>query len=127
MKKNGELERKDIEIDPDIEVSDDGLSVLASIETWFDVDRKFGTRTAGDDGAWVNMYAEFDPFANTLEITCIVSREDSSQDFRYTPTPEESRLVKDMISEKIQGTYSQLLRRICLNQHFLVCFFLLKG
>ena len=29
-------------------------------------------------------------------------------------------------SEKIQGTYSQLLRRICINQHYLVCFFLLK-
>lgn len=114
MKKNGESERKDIDIEPDIKVSDDGRSVVACIETWFDVDRKFGTRTAGDDSAWVNMYAEFDPFADTLGITCIVSREDSSQDFRYTPTPEESRLVKEMITEKIQNVYGQSPQEFCL-------------
>ena len=53
-----ELERGDIAIDRDMEVDCDiGQEILAYVETWFDVDKKFGIHTADDDGTWLNMYS----------------------------------------------------------------------
>ena len=45
MTETGELTRDDLVIDPDMEIDDDGCIVTAYVETWFDVDRKFGTHT----------------------------------------------------------------------------------
>ena len=44
MKRNGELETKDIRIG-DLETDgDEGKEIVAYIETWFDVDKKFRVR-----------------------------------------------------------------------------------
>ena len=54
MKENNELERTDIAVDSDMEVDCDiGQEITAYIETWFDVDKKFGINTALDDGTWL--------------------------------------------------------------------------
>ena len=42
MNKNNEMERKDIRVDPDIQVDDSGTEIEALLETWFDAGRKFG-------------------------------------------------------------------------------------
>lgn len=50
MKENKKLERSDIAIDREMEVDCDiGREITAYIETWFDVDKKFGIHTAEDD------------------------------------------------------------------------------
>ena len=55
MKENNELERTDIAVDSDMEVDCDiGQEITAYIETWFDVDKKFGIDTAADNGTWLN-------------------------------------------------------------------------
>ena len=44
MTENNELERTDLGIDPEMEVDCDiGQEITVYIETWFDVDKKFGT------------------------------------------------------------------------------------
>ena len=59
MKENMELERGDIAIDRDMEVDCDiGQEILAYVETWFDVDKKFGIHTADDDGTWLNIHEQ---------------------------------------------------------------------
>ena len=59
------MERDDIAIDRDIEVDCDiGQEITVYIETWFDVDKKFGTHTADDDSTWVNLYAAYNPFSD---------------------------------------------------------------
>ena len=56
MNSNNELTREDIAIDRDMDVDCDiGQEITAYIETWFDVDEKFGTDTSDDD-VWLNMY-----------------------------------------------------------------------
>ena len=63
MKDNMELERKDLAVDADMQVDEDiGHEILAYLETWFDVDKKFNIHTAEDDGTWLNMYARYNPF-----------------------------------------------------------------
>ena len=114
MKDNNELERKDIIIDRDMEVDcDEGTQITAYIETWFDVDKKFNVHTDGDEGTWLNMYAKYDPFKDTLRIECVVSRDDGDQDFEYSPTKSEADLIKEMITEKINELHGQTPQEFC--------------
>lgn len=97
MKENMELERGDIAIDRDMEVdSDIGQEILAYVETWFDVDKKFGIHTADDDGTWLNLYARYNPFADTLRMECEIDSDspENNQYFDYEPTAVEAQLIK---------------------------------
>ena len=62
MTDNNELTKDDIVIDPEIEVdAEDPNGISVYIETWFDVDEKFGINTKADDSEWLNMYATYNP------------------------------------------------------------------
>ena len=114
MKENLELERGDIVIDRDMDVDCDiGQEITVYIETWFDVDKKFGVHTSGDEGTWLNMYGKFNPFEDSLRIECEISRDDGSSYFDYEPTAAESQLIKDMITEKIKEEYGQTPQDFC--------------
>ena len=114
MKENMELERGDIEVDADIHISDDNENeIVAYLETWFDVDKKFGVHTNVDEGTWLNMYGKFNPFEDTLRIECEICRDDGSSYFDYEPTDAESQLIKDMIAEKIKEEYDQTPQGFC--------------
>ena len=114
MKHNNEIERADIVIDRDMDVDCDiGHEITVYIETWFDVDKKFGIHTSTDDGTWLNMYGKFNPFEDTLRIECEISLDSGSTYFDYEPTDAESHLLKDMITEKIQDVYGQTPQEFC--------------
>lgn len=114
MKVNNELERKDMVIDSDMEVDcDEGTQITAYIETWFDVDKKFMVHTDADEGTWLNMYAKYNPFEDTLRIECVISRDDGDQEFDYSPTKAESDLIKEMIAEKINELHGQTPQEFC--------------
>ena len=112
MKENMELERKDLVIDRDVEVDCDiGHQITCYLETWFDVDKKFGTNTAADDDKWLNLYAKYDPFADTLRLEFTVTTADSCEEGEYVPTVAESQLIKDryylneFIQQLLAGAY----------------------
>ncbi len=115
MKENKELERSDLVIDHDMEVDCDiGQQITVYIETWFDVDEKFGTHTADDDGTWLNMYGKYNPFEDTLRIECEISHDsEQTESFDYEPTPAEAQLIKDMIAEKIMAEHGQTPQEFC--------------
>ena len=114
MKDNMELERRDLAVDADMQVDEDiGHEILAYLETWFDVDKKFHIDTASDDDTWLNMYGRYNPFDDSLRIECEISRQDGSTYFDYEPTKDEAQLIKDMIAEKIQEDYHQTPQEFC--------------
>ena len=114
MTENNEFERHNLAIDRDMEVDCDiGQEIAVYIETWFDVDQKFGTNIADEDGTWLNMYGKYNPFVDTLRIECEISRDNGSEYFDYEPTASESRLIKDMIAEKIREEYRQTPQEFC--------------
>ena len=114
MKVNNELERKDMVIDRDMEVDcDEGTQITAYIETWFDVDKKFMVHTDADEGTWLNMYAKYNPFEDTLRIECVISCDAGDQEFDYSPTKAESDLIKEMIAEKINELHGQTPQEFC--------------
>lgn len=114
MKENNELERTDIAVDSDMEVDCDiGQEITAYIETWFDVDKKFGTNTAADDDKWLNLYAKYDPFADSLRLEFTVTTADSCEEGEYVPTIAESQLIKDMIAEKLMQGHGRTPQEFC--------------
>ena len=114
MKDNLELERGDITIDREMDVDCDiGQEITVYIETWFDVDKKFGVHTSADEGTWLNMYGKFNPFEDTFRIECEISWENGSSYFDYEPTAAEAQLIKDMITEKIEEEYGQTPQEFC--------------
>ena len=116
MKDNKELERKDLAVDADMQVDEDiGHEILAYLETWFDVDKKFNIHTAEDDGTWLNMYARYNPFEDTLRIECEIDTDDSNpnQYFDYEPSAGEEQLIKYMITQKIEEIYGQTPQEFC--------------
>lgn len=75
MKENNELESTDIAIDREMEVDGDiGQEITVYIETWFDVDKKFGLDITDEDGTWLNLYGKYNPFADTFRLECEISR-----------------------------------------------------
>ena len=114
MKENNELKRTDIAVESDMEVDCDiGHQITCYFETWFDVDKKFGTNTAADDDKWLNLYAKYDPFADSLRLEFTVSTAVSCEEGEYVPTETESQLIKDMIAEKLQEEYGQTPKEFC--------------
>ena len=114
MKENNELERADIAVDREMEVDCDiGQEITVYIETWFDVDKKFGVQTADDDSTWLNMYGKYNPFEDTLRIECEISRDNGSEYFDYPPTDSEAQLIKEMIADKIREEYHQTPQEFC--------------
>lgn len=112
--KTFELTRTMFEVDRDMEVDCDiGHQITCYLETWFDVDKKFGTDTAADDDKWLNLYAKYDPFADTLRLEFTVTTADSCEEGEYVPTDAEAQLIKDMISEKLREEYGQTPKEFC--------------
>lgn len=114
MTEKNEFERKDIIVDRDMDVDCENVTeITAYLETWFDVDKKFGTNTKDDDDVWLNVYAKYNPFDDTLRIECEIDKPKGSEYFDYTPTEAEERLIKDMIAEKIKSEYGQTPQDFC--------------
>lgn len=114
MKENNELESTDIAIDNEMEVDCDiGQETTAYIETWFDVDKKFGLDIIDEDGTWLNMYAKYNPFSDTLRLECEISKDNGSEYFDYEPTQGEIQFIKDMIAEKIMQIHGQTPQDFC--------------
>ena len=113
MNTNNELTRDDIVIDSDIQVSDENdHDIIAYVETWFDVDKKFNVDTTDDD-VWLNMYGIFNPYEDTLKVECVISDPLEDKSFSYEPTENEAQLIKDMITEKIRYQNNQTPQEFC--------------
>ena len=109
-----ELTRDMLAVDQDMEVDCDiGHQITCYLEPRFDVDKKFGTNTAADDDKWLNMYAKYDPFADSLRLEFTVTTADSCEEGEYVPTDAEAQLIKDMIAEKLREEYGQAPKEFC--------------
>ena len=51
-----------------------------------------------DDDIWLNMYAKYNPFEDTLRVECEIDNGTDSQHFEYVPTRAEAQLLKDKIT-----------------------------
>ena len=113
MKENNELERADLVIDRIWKWTATSGRKSPYISKHGSMQTKFGLNIADEDGTGRNLYGKYNPFEDTLRIECEISREDGSEYFDYTPTEAESKLIKDMIAEKIWGQWHQTPQEFC--------------
>lgn len=77
------------------------MCVSAYVETWFDVNEKFGLHIPDDDSTWVNLYAIYNPREDLLFMEYYVETDSSSSGpFSYTPTDAERQTIIEMVEEK---------------------------
>ena len=105
MKENLELERKDIRIDPELEVDDDNQKQINfMVDAFFDVDKKFNININDEEGTWLNIWGFYNPFDDELKIKCQISRDIDN---------DEWKLIKDMVAERIQRYHNETPQEFC--------------
>ena len=109
-----EFTKEMLEVDRDMEVDCDICSEITVVfRCWFDADKKFALYINDMDDVWLNMYAKYDPFADSLRLEFTVTTADSCEEGEYVPTDAESQLIKDMIAEKLREEYGQTPKEFC--------------
>lgn len=86
----------------DPQFNDGATEVEMLMECWFDWDAKFGTHTADDEDTWLNIYAAYNPTAQTVRVYYIVDDNEKNEQFSYTPTATEKKLLIELIEEYFQ-------------------------
>lgn len=87
--------------DGDVAYEDDDV-VSVYLETWFDVDEKFGTNTCNEPDTWVNLYAMLNLRENLLTMKYFICRQDNEEEFCYIPTTKERELVIRLIRKAME-------------------------
>jgi len=109
-----EFQKEHLRIDPDMEIDCDiGRVVTAYVETWFDVDKKFGTQTRDDEDAWVNFYAKYNTESGDLITEYEISRAEGSEYHEYVPTENEKQLIINMMEECCRHHHDCSLKEYC--------------
>lgn len=99
-----EFEKHHLRVDRDFDI--DHNDIVVYLETWFDVDEKFCINTR-DTENWVNFYAYYNPFIQTLQLIYIIENSDCEflPDVReYIPSNQEQNLIIQMIEEACKNT-----------------------
>ena len=99
-----EWEESNLCVPPDgleFEDGDDNL-VSAYLETWFDVDQKFGTHIHDEPDSWINLYASLNLRENLLSMQYIICRPDSEITINYIPTTKERELVIRLLRKALE-------------------------
>ena len=115
MTENMEMEKKDLNVDPQIEVDDDNpQQINFMLDAWFEVDKKFKIETNGEEGTWLNLWGFYNPFEDTLRLKGQISYDNCSSDwFDYEPTNSETEVIKEMLTLRIRRWYDQTPQEFC--------------
>lgn len=111
----GDLTKNDIEV-CDLEINDDSDGISAYLETFFDVDKKFGTSVNDDENSWVNFYAEYFPKSDELKCSYFVDRPNGSECHEYIPTESEKQLILSKMELCSEKTFGESLRELLLEE-----------
>lgn len=94
------FEQRDLNLNrEDIDISDNQRYLTAYIETWFDVDKKFGLNTKQYDNVWVNLFCHYNPFESTIDIFYCIDTGDICVERAYQATKEEKKIFKNLMEE----------------------------
>lgn len=116
MKDNYEWEENDLFIPRYMEVdSNIGQEITVYIGAWEDMREKFGIKTDNDMYIPIDMYAKFNPYADTLRIECKISAADNrlNMTFDYDATDAERKLIKMLVIDRIKAAYKQTPKEFC--------------
>lgn len=82
----------------DMDISHDNRFLTAYIETWFDVDKKFGLNTKEYD-VWVSLFCNYDPFGDTIHVFYSIEADNYYIERTYETTEDEKQIFKNLMEE----------------------------
>lgn len=105
-----ELTKDNVKINHDgLEISsDDENCIEVYVETWFDVDKKFGTNTV-DENTWINLYLTLNVIETKLTAKYVVDSLTGDEWYDYEPTTAEKELFLNMIKDSCKKYYNQTI------------------
>lgn len=101
----------------DMEIKDDCTGVSSYIETYFCVDKKFGTNINDDCDSWVNFYAEYFPESNELKCEYFVDTPYDCKCYSYIPTENEKALIISLMEEYCQKEENMSINEFIQSMH----------
>ena len=103
---HGILEAEDVEIDWDMIPEEEG--VVAYVETWFDVERRFGLTLEPDES--VDLYATVQPETGTFSASIIIKHEPSGEhELRNVKLlPSEQKLITEKMEAMATKDHTSL-------------------
>lgn len=113
------LEERDLLIREDLEMDIDRQALNAVIETYFDVDKKFGINTLNDESAWVNLYADYNPVTKDLNVVYYIDVDADSYERQYIPTDEEKQIFINVMEQARAYKYEMSCRAFYISEYFM--------
>lgn len=111
------LEECDMLLRDDFELEFDKQRILFPIECWFDVDKKFGLNTQGNDGLWVNLYGEYNPCTNEVKISYVINADDGTFEREYIPTDTERELFVKLMEQACEQYTGMTCRELYITDY----------
>lgn len=97
-----ELTEKDIDIEEELIINDDGVSVNAYLETYFEPNEVLGTDIDDSGDEFVNLYADYNSEAGELSMSYYVVKRDKEYSRPYNPSESEKEMVLNLMETACQ-------------------------
>ena len=100
-----ELTEKDIDIEEELIINDDGVSVNAYLETYFEPNEVLGTDIDESGDEFVNLYADYNSESDELSVSFYVVKRDKEYAEEYNASESEKEIIRNLM-EKASRLFS---------------------
>ncbi len=97
-----ELTEKDIDIEEELMINDDGVSVNAYLGTYFEPNEVLGTDIDDNGDEFVNLYADYNSESGELSMSYYVVKRDKEYTVEYNATTAEKEMVLNLMETACQ-------------------------
>ena len=97
-----ELTEKDIDIEEELIINDDGVSVNAYLETYFEPNEVLGTDIDDSGDEFVNLYADYNSESDELSVSFYVVKRDSEYSGNYDASESEKEMIRNLMETACQ-------------------------
>lgn len=97
-----ELTENDIDIEEELIINDDGVSVNAYLETYFEPNEVLGTDIDDSRDEFVNLYADYNSESGELSMSYYIVKRDKEYSRPYNPSESEKEMVLNLMETACQ-------------------------
>ncbi len=97
-----ELTEKDIDIEEELIINDDGVSVNAYLEIYFEPNEVLGTDIDDSGDEFVNLYADYNSESDELSISFYVVKRDREYTEDYDASESEKEMIRNLMETACQ-------------------------
>lgn len=97
-----ELTEKDIDVEEELIINDDGVSVNAYLGTYFEPNEVLGTVIDDSGDEFVNLYADYNSESGEVSLSYYVVKRDKEYTSGYSATTAEKEMVLSLMESACQ-------------------------